>query len=48
MRQFWVAPTHEDSTEFENFLFQHKNQRSGSKTVCSFSIILTLKGIMTF
>ena len=48
MRQFWVAPTHEDSTEFENFLFQRKYKRSGSKSVCSFPIILTLKGIMTF
>ena len=27
---------------------QLKNQRSGSKTVCGFSIILILKGIMTF
>ena len=48
MRQFWVAPTHEDSTEFENFFFQRKNKSSGSKSVCSFSIILTLKGFMTF
>ena len=29
-------------------LLQLKNQTSGSKIVCSFSIILTLKGIMTF
>ena len=27
---------------------QLKNQRSGSKTMCGFSIIFTLKGIMTF
>ena len=25
-----------------------KDQRSGSKTICSFSIILVLEGIMTF
>ena len=29
------------------FLLQVKNQRSGSKTVCGFSIIFTLKGTMT-
>ena len=27
---------------------QLKNQTSGSETVCGFSIILILKGIMTF
>ena len=32
---------------FSNFL-QLRNQRSGSKTVCGFSTILILKGIMTF
>ena len=31
-----------------NFKNQLKNQISGSKTVCGFSIILILKGIMTF
>ena len=41
------APTHAD-IEFENFLLQLKNQWSGSKTVCDFSIILYFKGIMTF
>ena len=45
---FWGAPTHADIIEFSNFLLQLKNQRSGSKTVCGFSIILILKGIMTF
>ena len=30
------------------FLLQLKNQRFGSKSVCDFSIILILKGIMTF
>ena len=35
---FWAAPTHADIIEFSNFLFQLKNQRSGSKTVCDFSI----------
>ena len=36
------------SLNFWNFLLQFKNQRSGSKTVCGFSVILILKGIMTF
>ena len=45
--QFWGALTHANITEFSNFLLQLKNQRSGSKTVCSFSIILILKGIMS-
>ena len=30
----------------ENFLLQLKNQRSGSKTVCGFTSISILKGIM--
>ena len=30
------------------FLLQLKNQSFGSKSVCDFSIILILKGIMTF
>ena len=46
--QFWGAPTHADIIEFSNFLLLLKNQRSGSKIVCRFSIILILKGIMTF
>ena len=41
---FWGAPTHADM----NFLLQLKNQRTGSKTGCRFSIILNLKGIVTF
>ena len=45
--QFLGAPTHVDIIEFENFLLQLKNQSSGSKTLCDFSIILILKGIMT-
>ena len=45
---FWVAPTHADITEFSNFLFQLKNWRSGSKTLYGFTIILILRGIMTF
>ena len=45
---FWGALTHADIAEFQNFLLQLKNQRSGSKTVYGFSIILILKGIMTF
>ena len=45
---FWGAPTRADIIEFYNFLLQRKNQRSGSKSMCGFSIILVLKGIMTF
>ena len=45
---FWGAPTHAGVTEFSNFLLQLKNQRSGSKSVCGFSIIIILTGIMTF
>ena len=45
---FWGAPTHADIIEFSNLLLQLKNQRSGSKTMCGFTIILILKGIMTF
>ena len=40
---FW-----EDIVEFSNFVLQLKNRRSVNKTVCGFSIILSLKGIMTF
>ena len=46
--QFWGAPTHADIIGFYNFLLQLKNKRPGSKTVCDFSIIFILKGIMTF
>ena len=46
--QFLGTPTHTDITEFSKFLLQLKNQRSGIKTVCSFSLILISKGIMTF
>ena len=46
--QFWGAPTHEDIIEFQKFLLELKNQRSGSKAVRGFSIILILKGIMMF
>ena len=45
---FLGAPTHADIIEFSNFLLQLKNQKSRSKTVCGLSIILILKGIMTF
>ena len=40
--QSWGAPTHEDITELYKFLLQLKNQRSGSKTLSCFSIILIL------
>ena len=36
--QFWRAPNHADIIEFSNSLLQLKNQTSGSKTVCGFSI----------
>ena len=45
---FGGAPTPLDIIEFSNFLLQLKNQRSGSKTVCGFSVILIFEGIMTF
>ena len=45
---FWRASTHADITESSNFLWQLKNQRSVSKSVCGFSIIFILKGVMTF
>ena len=44
----WGVPTHTDVIEFSNFLLQLKNQTSGSKPVCDFSIIFILKRIMTF
>ena len=40
---FW-----EDIVEFSNFVLQLKNRSSVNKTVCGFSMILSLKGIMTF
>ena len=45
---FFGAQTHLDISECLNFLLQLKNQRSGTKTVRGFSIILILKGLMTF
>ena len=45
---FGGAPSHADIIKFSNFLLQLINQRSGSKIVCGFSIILRLKGIMMF
>ena len=33
---------------FKNSCLQLKKQRSGSNTMCEFSVILILKGIMTF
>ena len=45
---FWRALTHADITEFSNALLQLKNQRSGNKAVCGFSIFFVLKEIMTF
>ena len=37
-----------DIIKFSNFLLQLKNQRSQSRTVCGFCIILILKEIITF
>ena len=42
------AQTHLDISECLNFLLPLKKQRSGTKTVRGFSIILILKGLMTF
>ena len=44
--QFGRTPTHADITEFSISLLQLKNQRSGSKTMCDFSIIYMLNAIM--
>ena len=40
---FWGAWTDADIIEFSNFLLQLKNQKSGSKTMYGFSIILIWK-----
>ena len=45
--QFWGAPITQISLNFQTSCCNLKNHRSGSKTVCDFSIILILKGIMT-
>ena len=45
---FGGTPANRDTIEFQKFLLQLKNQRSGSKTVPGFFIILILKRIMTF
>ena len=45
---FSGAPFQAYITKFSNFLLQLKNQRSGSKTLCGFSIILILKGMTMF
>ena len=46
--QFLGSSTHADITEFSKFLLKLKNQKFSRKTVCGFSIIFILKGIMTF
>ena len=46
--RFLGAPTHSEIIEFSNFLLQLKNQRLGGQDDCGFSIILILKGIITF
>ena len=43
---FWGAPTYADINEFSNFLSQCKIQRSASKTMCGFSVLFILKGII--
>ena len=45
---FWGAPTHKDVDEFSNFSLQFRNQKSGTKTESGSSIILILKGFMTY
>ena len=47
-RSIFGSLTHTDIIEFGNSFLQLKNQRSGSKTMCDFSIILILKGVITF
>ena len=49
VEQFSPAPSHEDITEFQNFLLQFKNRMSQSIPAGGFYIIffLILKGIMT-
>ena len=44
--QFLRAPTHVDIIKFSNL--QLKNQKSGSKPMCGFSVILISKGTLTF
>ena len=46
--QFLSAPTHPDIIGFQNFFLQIKNKRSRTKSLCDFSIILILKGIISF
>ena len=46
--QFLEGSNHADIMEFQIFFLQFKNQRPRSKCVRDFSIILILKGIMTF
>ena len=41
---FRWTPTHAGIIQFSNFLFQLKNQRSGSKSVYGFSIIFIFEG----
>ena len=47
-RSVWEALTHAYIIEFQNFLLQLIKQTSGSKTMCTFSVILILEGVMTF
>ena len=44
----WGAPAHANIIEFWKFLLQLKSHKFGSETMCDYSIILILKGIMTF
>ena len=46
--RFLGAPTYTSVTEFSKFLLQLKNQRSGIKTVCRFSLSFIPKEITTF
>ena len=45
--KFLGSSTHINTIEFSNIFLQVKNQSFGSKTVCGFSIILFMKGVMT-
>ena len=52
MSNICLKVTIKNKRQTKNFdllsLFQLKNQRYGSKTVIGFSIVLTLKAVMTF
>ena len=44
---YFKAPTQADIIEFSDFCLQLKDQIPGNETVCGFSNVFILKGIMT-